>query len=212
MRRVFLLRMDLTMSKQRLDSAPNQSQRGVVEIVVPSYRKPYSANDFTNPQARSLDSSITHYLSTAALRTPWASPCKLIFQIAEETKDPEKEAITIEAYRAMFQWRAGAALRKFVRQLPLVVFLVCLGLALLWLSHRIDDFHWDEELKKTVAEAVRLGAWVACWSALSLLFSTGFESVLDVRAFRRLSRIPIEFEYPRLPVSVARSKAKLSSR
>jgi hypothetical protein len=36
---------------------------------------------------------------------------------------------------------------------------------------------------------------VALWSSISLLFATGFESLEAYVAFRRLARIPVEFEY-----------------
>jgi hypothetical protein len=164
----------------------------------------YAANDFTDPKARSLDKTIANYLSTSTVRAPWGSPKKIIFQITGEQRDPDKEKITSKAYQEMFRWRAGAAVRRLLRQLPLVAILVFAGGTLLWMSHRIDDFSWEENLKQTVAEAVRLGAWVSLWSATSLLFSTAYDSAHNYIAFRRLARVPIEFDYQSAGTSTER--------
>jgi hypothetical protein len=175
-----------------------------IRIILPGYRVTYAANDFTDPKARSLDKTIANYLSTSTVRAPWGSPKKIIFQITGEQRDPDKEKITSKAYQEMFRWRAGAAVRRLLRQLPLVAILVFAGGTLLWMSHRIDDFSWEENLKQTVAEAVRLGAWVSLWSATSLLFSTAYDSAHNYIAFRRLARVPIEFDYQSAGTSTER--------
>jgi hypothetical protein len=185
----------------RNDRPSEVQTKDTIRIILPGYRVAYAANDFTDPKARTLDNTIAKYLSTSTVRAPWGSPKKLIFRITGEQRDPEKEQITSKAYQAMFAWRAGAAVRCLLRQLPLVVILVIVGVALLWASHRIEDFNWEENLKQTVAEAVRLGAWVSLWSATSLLFSTAYESAHNYMAFRRLAHIPIEFDYKSMGTS-----------
>jgi hypothetical protein len=103
--------------------------------------------------------------------------------------------MTIEAYRTMFLWRARAAVHRFNRQLPMVVTLVVLGVTVLWVSHRIEDARMDEELKDTLSGVVQVGAWVALWSAISLLFESGFNTLGNYAAFRRLARMPVLFRY-----------------
>jgi hypothetical protein len=179
----------------RTDRLSTEKTHDTARIILPGYRVPYAANDFTDSKARSLDNAVAKHLSTRTVRAPWGSPKKLIVQIMDERPDPAKEQITGKACQEMFQWRAEAAVRRLLRQLPLVVFLVITGVAFLWGSHRVDDFSWEENLKQTVSEAVRLGAWVALWSATSLLFSTGYASIRDYLAFRRLAYMPIEFDY-----------------
>jgi hypothetical protein len=198
-----LIVKDATM---RTDRPSVDQSKDTVRIILLNYRVQYAANDFTNSKARALDSAIAKHLSTFAVRAPWGSPKKLIFQITDERRDPEKEQITSKAYQEMFRWRAGAAVRRLLRQLPLVVILVFVGVALLWASHRIEDFNWEENFKQTVAEAVRLGAWVSLWSATSLLFSTAYESAHNYMAFRRLAHIPIEFDYKSAGTSAERLK------
>jgi hypothetical protein len=190
----------------RLDHLKEDKAKDTIRIILPDYRVAYVANDFTDPKARSLDNSIAKYLSTTTVRAPWGSPKKLIMQIANEQRDSEKERITSNAYQGMFQWRAGAAVRRFLHQLPLVVILAIIGGTLLWGSHRIDDFDWEENLKHTVSEAVRLGAWVSLWSGTSLLFSTAYESTRNYLAFRRLAHIPIEFDYKSTGTQADREK------
>jgi hypothetical protein len=170
-------------------------KRSIIRIIVPGYREPYAANDFVHPEARSVDDQIARYVRSSTSRAPWGSPHKLKLRLTEATRHADKESETTEAYRAMFQWRAQAALRKFGRQLPVVALLLVIGVAFLWLSHRVESLSWEEEVAKTTGEAIRLGAWVSGWSAISLLFSQGLESLRDFVAFRHLAKIPIEFEY-----------------
>jgi hypothetical protein len=190
------------------DRSSEAQSKDNIRIILPGYRVTYAANDFTDPKARSLDKRIANYLSTSTVRAPWGSPKKIIFQITGEQRDPGKENITSKAYQEMFRWRAGAAVRRLLRRLPLVAILVITGVALLWMSHRIDDFSWEENLKQIVAEAVRLGAWVSLWSATSLLFSTAYESARNHIAFRRLAHVPIEFDYKSAGSSTERQKRK----
>lgn len=180
------------MAKQ---AAGAEEETSVVRIIVAGYRKPYAANDFVDPEARSTDDQIARYVCASASRAPWGAPRKLVLRIMDETVNQRKEAETSKAYRAMFEWRAQAALRKFLRQLPMVVLLLVMGVFLLWLSHRVENFAWEEELVKTLGEAIRLGAWVSGWSAISLLFAQGLESLRNFVIFRNLTRVPVEFEY-----------------
>jgi hypothetical protein len=182
----------------RVDShneAADNGANGTVLIVLPGYRACYAAHDFTNTKARSLDNSIANYLSRSVMRMPWGSPKKLVFQLAGQKKDSEQEKVTVNSYREMFTWRARAAVRKLVRQLPLAVTLVAIGISILWVSNRVDDVNIEENVKNTLSDVVQVGAWVALWSAISLLFSTGFESLQYYIAFRRLANVPIKFHY-----------------
>jgi hypothetical protein len=166
-----------------------------VRIILPGYRASYLASDFTDPAARSLDEEVADFLSTRTNRAPWGSPKSLLFQMAVSERDPQKERITAEAYRNMFKLRGQAAIRQLVREIPLAVTLITIGAGILWVSNRLADANLSEDLKQTLSDLVQVGAWVALWSAISLLFGTGYHALYKYIAFRRLASIPIEYEY-----------------
>jgi hypothetical protein len=177
------------------DATHLEQNHDVIRIVLPGYRKCYAPNDFTDSRTRSQDNAIAAYLSKSAVRPWWNAPLKLVLKIAGEARDSEQEGATIRAYREMFGWRARAAVRRFMHELPLVFTLVTIGVAFLWISNRVDETTIEKDARNTLSDVVQVGAWVALWSAISLLFSTGFESLAKYIAFRRLTRIPVEFEY-----------------
>jgi hypothetical protein len=171
------------------------SKGTVLRITVPGYRERYGASDFTNPKARSLDDQIARYLCSSMRQLRPESTKKLVIRMRDEAKDPEKESETSHAYQAMFSWRLKMARRALAECIPTIAFLIITSVFLLWLSYRVEGFNWDHETAKTSAEAVRLGAWVSGWTAISLLFTQGADSLRNYFAFWRLRKLPIEFEY-----------------
>jgi hypothetical protein len=167
----------------------------VLRLKIPGYRERYAAGDFANTQARTLDDRIARHLYATARYLPWGRPQKLVLEVAKDSRNRNREDETVEAYHSMFKWRAYSSMRKLGRQLPLVAILLVLGAFFLWAAHRVEGFEWEEETAKTVGEAIRLGAWVSGWTAISLLFSHGFESLRKYFVFHQLAKAPIEFEY-----------------
>ncbi|WP_442483047.1 hypothetical protein [Aeoliella sp. SH292] len=179
----------------QLDSKNDGSKGSVLRITVPGYRERYAASDFTNPNARSLDDQIARYLCSSMRHLKPGSSKRLAIRVNDDVKDTEKESETSKAYQAMFSWRLKMAARALTECIPTIAFLIIASVFLLWLSHRVEGFDWDEETAKTSAEAVRLGAWVSGWTAISLLFTQGVDSLRDYLAYWRLRKMPIVFEY-----------------
>lgn len=187
--------MDEELSMRRHSPAGSSSKGRVLRITVPGYRERYGASDFTNSDARSLDDQIARYLCSFMRQLKPGSARKLVIRIKDERKEVEKEEETSKAYHAMFRWRLRMARRALAECIPAVAFLVVTSVFLLWLAHRVEGFDWEEEMAKTSSEVIRLGAWVSGWTAISLLFTQGLDSLRNYFAFWRLLRIPIEFEY-----------------
>lgn len=177
------------------NAAESSSKGASLRITVSGYRERYGESDFTNPEARSLDDQIARYLCSSMRQLVPGSPKRLAIRITDEVKDAKRESETAKAYNAMFRWRLKIARHALAECIPTIAFLLVASIFLLWLSHRVEGSDWEQETAKTVGEAVRLGAWVSGWTAITLLFTQGVDSLRNYLAFWRLRKMPIDFEY-----------------
>jgi hypothetical protein len=166
-----------------------------LKIMLSNYRGPYAANDFTDVEVRQTDEAVINYLEIHAAWLPWRRPRRILLQFPNTTRTASGETATSSAYRAMLEHRAARCRQKMTNLIPKILLLLTAGLTMLYLSNHINDAGLEKTFRRTLADAVRVGGWVALWTVVALLYDDGAKALMRFRALQALARLPIEFDY-----------------
>ncbi|WP_442485089.1 hypothetical protein [Aeoliella sp. SH292] len=184
-------------------------QRETLCVAIPAYRGTFAAHDFNELETRRADRELAEYLVSLLMWPRLSKPRKLLLQLPRDQRSPQQEHRTAEAYHTMFCHRMKECGQKLATVIPTVVLLVCVGVGMLYLSNHLggEEGSGGENASNfwhTFAEAIRVGGWVASWTAIALFFYDGVRTLYRLCIFWRLARLPVEFCYQRSGTSADR--------
>ena len=119
----------------------------------------------------------------------------LILQIPASLRDPSQEEVTEQAYREPFRNQSRSQRDNFKRQISRAMGLVVVGFFFLLASQLVGESSLEPTLRHTLSDVVRVGGWVARWTAIAAVFFEASDSLQKWFTFRRLARLPIHFDY-----------------
>ncbi|MEQ8849207.1 hypothetical protein [Botrimarina sp.] len=184
------------MTTQPPSPSPGRRRRGgELRVALPGYRPPYKPNDLSHPTTRQVDEQLCAVLREQVAALPGKKPPRLVFEMRDSPPSEAGERQTRDAYHALFRDMAGRhsdALRRKAKRSGL---LLCLGFATLLAAKLVSNSAGADELMSTIGEAVRVGGWVAMWTAVATVFAGLTDTVGSLLVFRRVAHAPIEFEY-----------------
>lgn len=179
-----------------------------LRVVLPGYRSGYAANDFSDLDTRKVDIAVAKYLNQRSRPLFTRKPREIVFEVPTTHRESQREETTKRAFQDLFLELANSNWQKCSRQIPRTILLVLIGLFILLISHQVGQANLDRPVRSTLSDAVQVGGWVAMWTAFAAVFFELSEALLNYFAFRRLSRLPMKFEYCRCRPAVDSASIK----